>query len=87
MSRIVVRNIWRVIRPRPQLYFRFTPEKNINFNKDKISLRSRAVRVKIIRKKYINSTTEEREPLTFNYQISFSLLLHNTVVKKREKDI
>lgn len=69
------------------IIFSFYAGKNINFNKDKISLGSRAVRVKIIRKIYINSTTEEREPLTFNYQISFSLLLHNTVVKKREKDI
>ena len=68
------------------IIFSFYAGKNINFNKDKISLRSRAVRVKIIRKKYINSTTEEREPLTFNYQIKFRSL-YNTVVKKREKDV
>lgn len=66
MFRIVVRNIWsymfKVI-----IIFLFYVGKNINFNKDKIFLGSWVVRVKIIRKKYINSMIEERELLIFNY--------------------
>ena len=87
MSRIVVRNIWSHT-SKATIIFSFHTRKNINFTKDQISLRSRVVRVKIRRKNIYNSTTKVKKPLTFNYQIALSLLLHNTVVKKKkEKDI
>lgn len=67
MSRIVVRNIWSHT-SKATIIFSFHTRKNINFTKDQISLRSRVVRVKNKKKKYIKQ--HDKSKRTIDFQLS-----------------